>query len=344
MAFLNDTGLTRYDGKLKNLMAAAYSTSATYAVGDYCIHGGSLYKCTAAIESAESWTAAHWTKVNLGDEIDSAKEDIARLKLDIADVYDSTATYAVGDYCMKDGVLYRCTTAISTPEAWTSGHWTAVQVGDELGTLKGAINGKMPVNPETIEIHPPSGSSHGGYIDFHYSGSSADYTSRIIENSSGNIHVSGSMSIGAPLPVSSGGTGNTSVDTTPTQNSSKMVTSGGVFNSLGYDIIKAGTYNIGAMILPAYITGSGNYCDFFVPVRIPSEKTISSCLIDLSSTTAYTKDGVLNNAIDTSAVTVLRSSGTAGEWGFRAEAHFATTQSPNTNCTLLVAGFTIVIT
>ena len=203
MAFLNETGLTRYDGKLKNLMAAAYSTSATYAVGDYCIHGGSLYRCTSAIESAEAWTAGHWTKVNLGDEIDSAKEDIAKLKLDVADAfsaadshevgdyvvkdgvlyrcttaigsggetwtpghwtavnigdelvavkadigilksdladaYDSTATYAVGDYCLKDGVLYRCTTAISTAEAWTAGHWTAAQVGDELGDLKGAI-------------------------------------------------------------------------------------------------------------------------------------------------------------------------------------------------------------
>lgn len=204
MAFLNETGLSRYDGKLKNLMATAYSTSATYAVGDYCIHGGSLYRCTAAIESAESWTAAHWTKVNLGDEIDSAKEDIAKLKLDVADAfsasdahavgdyvvkdgvlyrcttaigsggetwtpghwtavnigdelvavkadigilksdladaYDSTATYEVGDYCLKDGVLYRCTTAISTAEAWTAGHWTAVQVGDDLSDLKGAIN------------------------------------------------------------------------------------------------------------------------------------------------------------------------------------------------------------
>ena len=140
MAFLNETGLTRYDGKLKNLMAAAYSTSATYDVGDYCIHGGSLYRCTAAIESAESWTAAHWTKVNLGDEIDSAKEDIAKLKLDVADAFSAADSHEVGDYVVKDGVLYRCTTAISTAEAWTAGHWTAAQVGDELGTLKGAIN------------------------------------------------------------------------------------------------------------------------------------------------------------------------------------------------------------
>ena len=34
------------------------------------------------------------------------------------------------------------------------------------------------------------------------------------------------------IPVSNGGTGNSSVDTTPTQNSTKMVTSGGVYTAL----------------------------------------------------------------------------------------------------------------
>ena len=34
------------------------------------------------------------------------------------------------------------------------------------------------------------------------------------------------------IPVANGGTGNSSVDTTPTQNSTKMVTSGGVYTAL----------------------------------------------------------------------------------------------------------------
>jgi hypothetical protein len=34
------------------------------------------------------------------------------------------------------------------------------------------------------------------------------------------------------IPVANGGTGNSSVDTTPTQNSAKMVTSGGVYTAL----------------------------------------------------------------------------------------------------------------
>ena len=35
-----------------------------------------------------------------------------------------------------------------------------------------------------IELHPPASATHGGYVDFHYAGSTADYTSRLIEDSS----------------------------------------------------------------------------------------------------------------------------------------------------------------
>lgn len=57
----------------------------------------------------------------------------------VADEYSTSSTYAVGDYCLYDGDLYRCTTAISTAEAWTAAHWTAVTVADELTDLKGDI-------------------------------------------------------------------------------------------------------------------------------------------------------------------------------------------------------------
>ena len=36
----------------------------------------------------------------------------------------------------------------------------------------------------SIELHPPEGANHGGYIDFHYNGDTSNYTSRLIEDSS----------------------------------------------------------------------------------------------------------------------------------------------------------------
>lgn len=58
----------------------------------------------------------------------------------LAPTYSSSATYAVGDYVYYSGNLYRCTTAITTAEAWTSGHWTQVALAPEVTDLKAEIN------------------------------------------------------------------------------------------------------------------------------------------------------------------------------------------------------------
>lgn len=44
-------------------------------------------------------------------------------------VYDSTTTYSVGDLTRYNNVLYRCKTAITTPEAFNSSHW-GVPIGN----------------------------------------------------------------------------------------------------------------------------------------------------------------------------------------------------------------------
>lgn len=52
----------------------------------------------------------------------------------------------------------------------------------------------VSVNPAAIELTPASTSAgHGGYIDFHYNASTEDYTSRIIEGSSGTLTLTGKM-------------------------------------------------------------------------------------------------------------------------------------------------------
>lgn len=53
----------------------------------------------------------------------------------LAPLYDATSTYAVNDYCVYSGKLYRCTTAISTEEAWDSTHWTEERVMDKITEL-----------------------------------------------------------------------------------------------------------------------------------------------------------------------------------------------------------------
>lgn len=65
-----------YVEQIDGALALAYSSSATYEVGDYVMHSGGLYRCISAISTAEAWTAAHWTQVAMGDEVADLKTDL----------------------------------------------------------------------------------------------------------------------------------------------------------------------------------------------------------------------------------------------------------------------------
>lgn len=63
----------------------------------------------------------------------------------VADEYDSTATYVVGQYAYHENTLYRCTTAITVAEAWNAEHWTIAVLGDDVS---GHVNNKS--NPHGV--------------------------------------------------------------------------------------------------------------------------------------------------------------------------------------------------
>ena len=57
-----------------------------------------------------------------------------------APAYSPSGLYAVGQYVMYDGYLYRCTTAITTGETFTPAHWTQVALANDVSDLKSAFN------------------------------------------------------------------------------------------------------------------------------------------------------------------------------------------------------------
>lgn len=60
----------------------------------------------------------------------------------IADTFDSTATYAVDDLVMYNSLLYKCTTAVTTPGPWTgTTNWT-----------RATIEGLVPVNADQLPL------------------------------------------------------------------------------------------------------------------------------------------------------------------------------------------------
>lgn len=58
----------------------------------------------------------------------------------VASAYSAAKTYKVGDYVLYNSNLYRCTTAITTAEAWTAAHWTQVVLADDVTDLKSDLD------------------------------------------------------------------------------------------------------------------------------------------------------------------------------------------------------------
>ena len=83
----------------------------------------------------------------VGDAINASASAVSA---NFAPTYSSSATYAVGDYVIYDNDLYRCTVAISTAEAWTAVHWTAVKLGPDVNELKSTIDSILEINSDTV--------------------------------------------------------------------------------------------------------------------------------------------------------------------------------------------------
>ena len=121
-------------------IAETASDSEAYAAGtrggeavdedDPAYHNNAAYyNDQAALEKAAAQAAA---------ETASAAYNVNLLAAN----YDATKLYAVGEYVIYSGGLYRCISAITTAEAWTSGHWTSVTVGKDTSALKSAFSGR----------------------------------------------------------------------------------------------------------------------------------------------------------------------------------------------------------
>lgn len=98
----------------------------------------SLFKYDPSTDGANTFNI----KQALNDNWD--KLDAAVSAAQSADGYDASRSYAVGDYCLHDGTLYRCTTA-TAGEAWNAAHWAATTLAAEFRALYTELAGKAPL-------------------------------------------------------------------------------------------------------------------------------------------------------------------------------------------------------
>jgi hypothetical protein len=112
-------GVTNYDGSTEEYVPGATTS------GDY----GIVTLESATNSTNEGGYAATPLAVKKVADSVAAKAN----STSIAPAFSASSTYAVGDYVTHEGLLYKCTTAVSTAGAWDAANWSAVAVADEMG-------------------------------------------------------------------------------------------------------------------------------------------------------------------------------------------------------------------
>ena len=98
-------------------------------------NGFTIRQYVAADVSTPSMTYKWQAFKLMTDEVHEADAAaIAQNTANFAPAFSETTSYAVGDYCTYNGILYRCTTA-HTAGVWVAGHFTQVTVGGDLESL-----------------------------------------------------------------------------------------------------------------------------------------------------------------------------------------------------------------
>ena len=191
----------------------------------------------------------------------------------MADTYDpNDGTYEVGQYVLEEGMMYRCISEITTPEAWTPAHWTSVNVGDELSSFI-IISDDQPTD-ETNKIwiaettapfgvQVPTMDDHNALGNtLNYKAAKVDLTN--ISQSSPNCTVTNGIANGTYFyldGVLTRATAPIAENATFTSSNCVTVTAGGLNNIMseftdGIDIRSAVTISTGTVIQKAIKKGS----------------------------------------------------------------------------------------
>lgn len=116
-----------------------YVTSDEQTVAVYAAIG-SVYRTSSGVVSPETGEDVTDLINAIAAAVATIPASYTDLMAAVAPTYSTSAIYAVGSYAWYDGKLYRCTTAITSGETWTSAHWTQANLGSDVSDLKSALS------------------------------------------------------------------------------------------------------------------------------------------------------------------------------------------------------------
>ena len=139
-------------GNLKDNIARNFNPNTIYNAGDYCLRNGILKKCRFNNVTG-TYNDNDWETINITDEFINNNTDKGQIYTRInagfdmiAEMYDVSATYNVGDLVIYEETLnspklYRCINAVTIPELFDNNSWAETTISDEL--KRGGVNPKI---------------------------------------------------------------------------------------------------------------------------------------------------------------------------------------------------------
>lgn len=122
------------DAAVWPVISPGYSENTAYPLNSHVFVNNVLYRNIHPIDSeGEVWTAEHWAATTVDEELRLGIQNGIDALHVLANEYNPTHSYLVGNYVMKDGTFYRCVTEIQNGEEWEPLHWAEVTVANELG-------------------------------------------------------------------------------------------------------------------------------------------------------------------------------------------------------------------
>lgn len=132
------------------LPANAYVVPGRVGITIFLTSGGqktAIYAAVGSVATTSSGIVAPPAGSDVVDLVNAIATAVATIPASYTDLmaavaptYSTSALYAVGSYAWYSGKLYRCTTAITSGETWTSAHWTQANLGSDVSDLKSAID------------------------------------------------------------------------------------------------------------------------------------------------------------------------------------------------------------
>lgn len=87
----------------------------------------------------------------INNNMDKVDDIMHNSQISLADAYDQTQTYELGEKVMYEMLLYRCVSRITTPEVWNPDHWERTTAADEGGNYVD-VDEKFPTGLNVADI------------------------------------------------------------------------------------------------------------------------------------------------------------------------------------------------